>query len=363
MIRVTPTQKYYIAIATFALIIFAAYFLRSYFATFFISGVLAYLFWPINKRLSKRMGKNSAVALTIVFSAFALIIPLVLVLLLAVSQLRNQVDNIQVLASSADLSKFGDQVVTTINNLLSYIPFIKFTVTEASLISFIKDAMQTISSGLINYIKNTATSVAGFFTGFIVFIFVYISALRHGETLIRIFRDINPLGKQVSDLYIAKTAAMVKGTVYGQFVIALCQGFAGALSMLFAGVSGFFAIMFIVFSLLSIIPLGSGIILIPIGGLMIIFGNVWGGVIVLATHFIITTNIDSILKPKLVPKSARLDPALMLVSVFSGIAMFGFLGIIVGPTIMIIVVTTIQVYLQVYGSEQDMPVKPIKVVN
>jgi hypothetical protein len=34
--------------------------------------------------------------------------------------------------------------------------------------------------------------------------------------------------------------------------------------------------------------------------------------------------------------------------VFAGITMFGFLGIIIGPVLMIVIVTTISVYLAVY---------------
>ena len=54
------------------------------------------------------------------------------------------------------------------------------------------------------------------------------------------------------------------------------------------------------------------------------------------------------MRPKLVPSEARLDPALTLLSVFSGMAFFGFLGIVLGPVIMIVIVTTIQVYLEVF---------------
>ena len=44
----------------------------------------------------------------------------------------------------------------------------------------------------------------------------------------------------------------------------------------------------------------------------------------------------------------------MLLSVFSGIAMFGFFGIILGPVLMIVIVTTISVYLAVYkGVEME----------
>ena len=71
-------------------------------------------------------------------------------------------------------------------------------------------------------------------------------------------------------------------------------------------------------------------------------------------HLLVVTNIDNVLRPLLVPRAARLDPALMLLAVFAGIAMFGFWGLIIGPVLMIIIVTTISVYLAVYkGGELE----------
>ena len=81
---------------------------------------------------------------------------------------------------------------------------------------------------------------------------------------------------------------------------------------------------------------------------MILFGNVFGGVFVILFHLIVVTNIDNFLRPILVPRAARLDSALMLLAVFAGIAMFGAWGIVIGPVLMIVIVTTISVYLAVY---------------
>ena len=67
-----------------------------------------------------------------------------------------------------------------------------------------------------------------------------------------------------------------------------------------------------------------------------------------AFHLIVVTNIDNFLRPILVPRDARLNSALMLLAVFAGIGMFGFWGIVIGPVLMIIIVTTIDVYLAVY---------------
>ena len=63
---------------------------------------------------------------------------------------------------------------------------------------------------------------------------------------------------------------------------------------------------------------------------------------------VVVTSVDNLLRPFLVPKSAHLHPALMLLAVFAGLKMFGFWGIVLGPVLMIVIVTTISVYLVVY---------------
>jgi predicted PurR-regulated permease PerM len=97
---------------------------------------------------------------------------------------------------------------------------------------------------------------------------------------------------------------------------------------------------------LSFIPLGGGIVTIPLGIIIILTGNVWAGLFVIAYHLLIVTNIDNLLRPKLVPKSARLNSALTLLSVFAGIVFFGAPGIVYGPVIMIVLITTFEMYAQ-----------------
>jgi predicted PurR-regulated permease PerM len=144
--------------------------------------------------------------------------------------------------------------------------------------------------------------------------------------------------------------------VSGQFVIALCQGVSGAASIYISGFHHGFFIFAVLLTALSIIPLGSGVVTIPFGIGMIFYGNIVGGAFVVLFHLVGVTNIDNFLRPILVPKDARLNSALMLLSVFAGIAMFGPWGIVIGPVLMILIVTTIDVYLAVYkGVELQAP--------
>jgi predicted PurR-regulated permease PerM len=95
---------------------------------------------------------------------------------------------------------------------------------------------------------------------------------------------------------------------------------------------------------------------------MLLTGQIWQGLLLILGHMFIVGNEDNILRPKLVPKEARLDPALTMLSVFSGLAFFGFLGIVLGPVIMIVIVTTIEVYLEVYKNVKK-PEGPVETTN
>jgi predicted PurR-regulated permease PerM len=359
-LKITKQEKKALGIATVAAIAFGAYFLSSYFYMVVIAGVLAYLFNPVYAWLLKRMRVSYASGLTLLASFFAIVIPVTFVFLVAGFQLKNSIDSITTTITGTDLTQFGTDMIDGLNRLLNSIPFINVALTQEDIYTALANGISSLGSTLVNSLASIASSVGSFVATTIIYIYVFLSVLRNGDKLLILFKKLNPLGEQISDLYISRTAAMVRGTVQGQFIIAACQGFLGAITVALVGYPNLFFVLFIVFTLFSIIPLGAGILLIPIGMFMILIGNVTGGVIVILEHLLINTNIDNVLRPKLVPKEARLDSALMLVSVFAGMRFFGFLGIIIGPTIMVIIVTTVKVYLDVYENYRVAGDKEVK---
>jgi predicted PurR-regulated permease PerM len=278
----------------------------------------------------------------------AVAVPLGLFVFLAVVQITNMVERVADWVGRTDLSALGDRALRFVNDVLHRVPFIDVTVTPDSLRSAMTSVAQNVGHWLLGLLQGAAGGVFGGITAAILFLYVFISLLVNRESLLTIIRQLNPLGEDVTDLYMAKMGAMVKGTVMGQFVIAVCQGVAGAASIYIAGFHQGFFLFAVLLSALSVIPLGSGVVTIPFGVGMILYGNVFGGMFVILFHLIVVTNIDNFLRPILVPRAARLDSALMLLAVFAGIAMFGAWGIVIGPVLMIVIVTTISVYLAVY---------------
>lgn len=345
----TEPQKRALAIATAVALIFGAYFLSGYFILIVVAAVAAYLFEPMYERFLTRFGRGVSVTLTVLAALLMLVIPVTLLVMLAVVQITAMVRSVQGWLAETDLSGLGDRTLTYANDLIDRIPLLNGVDLTPQLVQErLTTVAQKVGEYLLGVLQGAAGGLLGGITAAVLFLYVFISLLSNNEGVQLLVRKLNPLGEEVTDLYLEKMGAMVRGTVRGQFVIALAQGLSGALSIYIAGFHEGFFIFAILLVALSMIPLGGGIISIPFGIGMIFFDNVWGGVFVIAFHIIVVTNIDNVLRPILVPKEARLDSALMLLAVFAGITMFGFWGLIIGPVIMIVIVTTISVYLAVY---------------
>jgi predicted PurR-regulated permease PerM len=344
----TVTQKRALAILTVVALFFGAYFLRRYLILIAVAAVIAYLFTPLYNRLRAKMNVGLSATLTLLAAIAIVGVPLGGVIFLAVLQISQMVTGITHWVANNDLTALGQRLLASANRILSEVPFMHINLTTEGVRAAIARVGQNVGEMALHFARDSVGSLATIVTSAIIFLYVFLALVVNGPKVVALFRDLNPLGQQVSDIYLAKIGAMVTATVRGQFIIAVCQGVAGAISIYIAGIhDGFF--MFVIFlTALSFIPLGSGIVTIPLGIGMALFGNVFGGVFVVVFHLIVVTSIDNVLRPFLVPKSAHLSPALMLLSVFAGLGMFGFWGIVLGPVLMIIIVTTISVYLAVY---------------
>lgn len=346
--KLTLSQKRALAVVTAIALLFGVYFLRHFFMLIVVAAITAFLFTPIYKRFNRRMHTGIAATLTFLSALIIVIVPLAGIIALATFQVGNLIGNATHVLQGADIGSLGSSAINFVNDILRRIPYVHYQLTEQGVTDKIAMIAQGVGNWLFGFLTSSASSVFGAITSSIIFIYVFMSLLVNQTKILSTLRKLNPLGDEISDMYLVKMGAMVKGTVGGQFVIALCQGVAGAISIYIAGFHEGFFLFAIFLTALSVIPLGSGIVTIPFGIGMMLFGNVAGGLFVILWHIIVITNIDNLLRPILVPQQARLDPALMLLSVFAGIGMFGFWGIVVGPVIMILIVTTVKVYLAVF---------------
>lgn len=351
MLQVTEPQRKALTGATILALICGFLFLKHYLMLIIIATIIAFLFDPFYKWL-QRKGVSDGIASVLTFFAalFCVVIPLIIVSLITISQLTHLVNLVKTGGLQVDLGNIGHSVLRSVNELLAKMGS-NHQVTQQDVVVRLSSFVETAGSSFLTQLASSLTSIFSFIATFVIFIFVFFSILRQQTIIKTTIATLNPLGENMTALYLRKISAMTKAMVKGQFIIAIIQGVLSAGALSIAGLPNLFFFFFLLMTVISIIPLGAGIVSIPIGIAMIFFGNVWQGVFVILNHLLVVTTIDNVVRPKLVPKDAQLDPALTMLSVFSGLAMFGFLGIVIGPVIMIVIVTTIQVFLEIYRDD------------
>jgi len=78
---------------------------------------------------------------------------------------------------------------------------------------------------------------------------------------------------------------------------------------------------------------GTALVVLPLAGLLFLQGHPWKAVFLLAWAILVVGTIDNLLKPFLIRGGVRLPAAVIFLSLFGGIVLFGPLGFIAGPLI------------------------------
>lgn len=350
-LQLTPEQDRFLRYAIIVTLLIGVWLIKSYLVVVLLGIVSAFLSFPIYKRLYARSGKRGrAVTGTLLITILILIIPLSLIITITVYQIDHLLTQLASSTQHLSINEFGQNILDSINRLLETFTNGAYHITADQLREHVENVLSKFASAALDILSSSVSNLGKAITNLVLYFYIFSAVLIHHQTLLQKVRQLNPLNDRVADLYLARLGAMTKGIVGGQFVIATAQGIVSALGLYIAGIH-YFAFMALILTILSIIPLGAGIVTIPIGIIMILLGNIWQGVLVIANHLLIVTNIDNILRPYLIPKEGKLNAALTMLAVFSGIAVFGFVGILIGPLVMIFIITTVDVYLAVESGQ------------
>jgi predicted PurR-regulated permease PerM len=299
-----------------------------------------------------RGSESRAVGATVVVFILVIAIPVVLVIGGAISQANNLFSGLDF--ENVDFSLPG--VITWLEDLIQGRGAEGFKIDEVQFVASLEEML----AGLINWfgevLISLGQSVPSFFMNTVVVLVIVIVLLpRYKRPGTQDILDIVPFPPEITQLFIDKVDMMITAMFKGTFVIAIAQGAAMGLVFWIAGVP---YVMFLTITsmLLSLVPfIGISLVAWPVGIVLLLIGNTWQGILVIAAFLLIVTNIDTALRPILVPKGAYLNPALIILSVFGGLGVMGLIGALYGPVVMILLVTSIEVYTK-YMLRSDLEV-------
>ena len=229
-----------------------------------------------------------------------------------------------------------------INSVGDKFPFIKRLSEKAdggSRLSGIRDY-------LLDGIKNGAVSISSRIPSAAADILSYLPKLLFSGiiTVILAFYlslDPNLVGRSVSKLLDQKSYMTLYriGQAVKKSTLSYLRGSAVLLIMTFAELFLAFTVLRVRYAfvlalglaLADLLPvIGVGTVLFPVGGIMAVAGDTRMGLSLIIIGAAVTV-IRQLTEPKIIGRSVGLHPVYMLMSIYAGSKLLGFIGIIVGP--------------------------------
>lgn len=245
------------------------------------------------------------------------------------------------------------------NHILEYIKSSNF-----ELPSFLKDFEVTIKNFISNldfaelakkilaYASAIAKSSANFVIQMGLIVVFYFFANLYGKNFVSFVKKTTPIEEKQIDYMFSETANTMSVVFYSTIFNAILQGF---LFSIIAGIYGYNAVLFgVIFAFCSLIPaVGGALVYVPLGIFELANGNTSSAIVIVLYSFIVISVIaDSFVKPfvikfinsKLVEHPASINELLIFFAMLSGIATFGFWGVILGPAILTLFVSVLNLY-------------------
>ncbi len=138
--------------------------------------------------------------------------------------------------------------------------------------------------------------------------------------------------------------ATVTGVVHGIFGTALAQAAVALVGFLIAGVPAAFLLAVATF-FLSVLPIGPPLVW---GGATLWLasqGQIGWAIFMALWGLLAISSIDNFVKPYLISRSSDLPLLLIVLGVFGGVFAFGFIGIFIGPPVLAVGLTLVQLWI------------------
>ena len=301
--------------------------------------VLVILFHPVHKRLKQRIKSPSLAALvSCVLVILIILVPVALITLAVINELANAVVTVQ---QGADyLLDPNSRITGPILTFLGQYIDINQLRSEEFLVERIRGVSGQLASRTLGFIGGLVGAIVQTF--FVIFTMYYF--FRDGDNISRSVRDSLPLEREQADSIMIRTREVIDASVYGVITIAIIQGTLGGLAFWALGLRS--AIIWaVVMTFLSMVPmLGAFIVWVPAAIYLALTGHWVKALILAAWGTLVIGMIDNFLRPKLVGSRTRLHELLIFFSVLGGLNVFGVLGVVLGPVVLAITLSLIDVY-------------------
>jgi predicted PurR-regulated permease PerM len=336
--------RQYVQLAALVIVVVGCYLvLHPFVPAILFAAVVCSATWPLHVRLRKALWGRPALA--------ALMMTLLLVVVVigpTVLLAANLADTVTVTIEAGKAMLNGSPI--TPPAWVREIPLVGELLSDYwQRVASSGDSLATQWKGLLEPAQKFLVE-AGKATGegllqLVLAIFIGFFFYRDGDAMILAIRKaLDAIAGGLGNELLETIHNTVTGVVHGIFGTALAQAFVAIVGFLIAGVPAAFFLAVATF-FLSIVPVGPPLVW---GGatLWLLYEGQMGWAIFMALWGLLAiSTIDNLVKPYLISRSSNLPLLLIVLGVFGGVIAFGFIGLFIGPPVLAVGLTLVQLWI------------------
>jgi predicted PurR-regulated permease PerM len=336
--------KYVIPVLFIVALILAYFVLKPFIIPLLMSAVVAYIFYPVYKWVKKGV-KNETLSATLV--SLLIIALITLPVLFVINALSR--DAYALYLTARDFFLVGDFLETcTLQMCVAARDFLSGNQVQL----YIQQGLQTATTFVIQTASNFVVAIPHRIIEVFVTFFATFYLLRDGDKLTAKIKKLVVARKGKKQHIFKRFDEVMYAVLFGALLVAFIQGILGAIGFYLFGVSSPLLWGVVMFFLALIPFVGTGLVWVPAALFLLIEGiaqsdngGIFRGIGLFVYGVLIISSIDNIIKPKIIGGRARVHPILVLVGTFGGLALMGLPGIVVGPVILAMSVTFLDLYV------------------
>lgn len=318
--------------------------LKPFLVAILTGAVLAYIAYPIYKWLLKYVKRKNITAFIV-----AIIIGLIILipLIIAVSLVSREA-YIVYLSGRQRLAG-----VTLEDCQHTACVLFKDVLDNPDFALYARQGLERAANYLLEAASNFLLSIPNLLLNVFVSFFVMFYLLRDGKILMKKINGLMEMKKYHHKQIIQRLDDVMYGVVYGNILVALVQGLVAALGFYFFGVQAPI-VWGLVTAIAALIPyIGTVAVWLPISLVYVLDGVlasdntlVWKGFGVFMYGLLLISSIDNLIKPKIIGDRTKVHPVVILLGMLGGLTLMGVAGFIVGPVLLAITITFVDIYLK-----------------
>lgn len=308
------------------------------------AAILASIFHPLFSALARRLRHpRGASALTCVLLTVVIVLPALFLLL---TLAKESVSAYRVLQEH--FSGAGPPSLAVLQKASPYRWLLakskSLGLPEPDLGVVLTKSIGSVSGFLVSRSAAIFAGITHTVINFLVMILALYYLLLRGPDMLHELRQLSFLRPEYEDRIMEKFRAIALATFGGSLATAMIHGAAGGIIFEIFGLSSpllWGAVM----AFLSLIPaVGTALVWVPVAVYYLLKGQVVRGILLLAAFGGETAIVEHVVKPILIRRGTEVDSIWIFLSVLGGVAMFGFLGLFLGPFLISLLLVLVDIY-------------------